>query len=86
MLEGDAVALAAQAVARDGDGAVVVRQSSVLHHGLVPQECKRTLLGLHRDTNEMWVSPFHHAPTTFSDLIGCFWLQKCKKKNDIQWK
>lgn len=50
VLHGDAVAFAAHAVARHGDGAVVVGQRGVLQHGHVPQEGVRTLLGLQTNT------------------------------------
>lgn len=51
MLHGDAVAFAAHAVSRHGDGAVVVRQGRVLQHRHVPQEGVGTLLRLqtHRE-------------------------------------
>lgn len=50
VLHGDAVAFAAHAVARHGDGAVVVGQGGVLQHGHVPQEGVRTLLCLQTNT------------------------------------
>lgn len=46
VLHGDAVAFAAHAVSRHGDGAVVVRQRCVLQHRHVPQEGVGTLLRL----------------------------------------
>ncbi|KAG7232453.1 hypothetical protein INR49_008844, partial [Caranx melampygus] len=50
VLHGDAVAFAAHAVPRHGDGAVVVRQSGVLQHRHVPQEGVGTLLRLQTRT------------------------------------
>lgn len=46
VLHGDAVAFAAHAVPRHGDGAVVVCQGGVLQHRHVPQEGVRALFSL----------------------------------------
>lgn len=50
VLHGDAVAFAAHAVPRHGDGAVVVRQGGVLQHRHVPQEGIWALLSLQTNT------------------------------------
>lgn len=46
MLHGDAVAFAAHAVAGYSDGAIVICQCCILHHGHVPQKCVRSFFGL----------------------------------------
>lgn len=50
VLHGDAVAFAAHAVPRHGDGAVVVRQGGVLQYRHVPQEGIWALLSLQTNT------------------------------------
>lgn len=52
VLHGDAVAFAAHAVPRHGDGAVVIRQRRVLQHRHVPQEGVGTLLRLQAPTHD----------------------------------
>lgn len=67
VLHGDAVALAAHAVARHGDGAVVVSQRGVLQHGHVPQEGVRTLLGLRANTRGRKMLPFLFSKLLLAD-------------------
>lgn len=69
VLHGDAVAFAAHAVARHGDGAVVVGQGGVLQHGHVPQEGVRTLLCLQTNTRGVLFSFFSFFNSFFADSL-----------------
>lgn len=58
MLQGDAIAFAADAVADDGHRAVIVCQGGILHHGHIPQKGVVSLLCLkdqhHHEIKQSW--------------------------------